>query len=233
MLKPIILIAEDDRVLAKMLETKLKKFEAQFDVIFAADGKEAIDILEKQSVALLVTDLQMPNIDGFRLLGYMNEHHPVVPCLVMSSNNPQETRSQVSEDSVHFFPKPVDADVLGRAIHRVVSREIPRGSLFGISVVSFLKMIAMEQKTCLFDIELPDGTKGRFYFHQGTLFDAVCGGLRAEAAAMALISQKKARFRFKYVPKKKIPRRIMVDLPDLIMEAKRREMGLKPVEMAG
>lgn len=232
-MKPMVLIAEDDRILTKMLETKLNKFEAYFDITFATDGKEAIDVLKKQSVALLVTDIQMPNIDGFRLLGYMSEHHPVVPCLVMSSHNPQETRSQVSEDSVHFFPKPVDAEVLGRAIHQVVSRDIPRGALFGISVVSFLKMIAMEKKTCLFDIVRPDGKKGRFYFHQGTLFDAVCGDLKNEAAAMALISLKQATFRFKYVPKKKIPRRIMMDLPDLIIEAKRREMGLTPMKMTG
>ncbi|MFH1981487.1 MAG: response regulator [Pseudomonadota bacterium] len=231
-MKHTVLIAEDDRILSRVLKTKFKKYKDRFEVLFALDGQEAIGIMGKKPVSLLVTDIQMPNIDGLKLLAYMGEHHPVVPCLVMSSHNPEKARERVSDDSVSFFPKPVDVDVLAGVIMQVLERDIPRGSLYGISVTGFLQMIAMEQKTCLFDIERPDGQRGRFYFDGGVLFNAVCGDLRKEEAAMALISTTEGRYRFRYVPNKVIPRQIKTDLFQLIMEAKRRELGLSPIQIA-
>lgn len=229
---PTVLIAEDDRILTRVLEKKFAGQADRFEAVFAEDGQAAIDVLRQRTVSMLVTDLQMPRIDGFRLLAHMNEHHPVVPCLVMSARRPDPAAADATEDAIHYFSKPVNPDVLIQAICQVLERDIPKGALHGISVVSFLQMIAMEKKTCLFDITFHDGDTGRLYFKQGVLFDAVYGGLRREAAALALISTREARFRFRFVPRKTPPRRIAADLMPLIMEAKRREMGLPPMKVA-
>jgi hypothetical protein len=151
----------------------------------------------------------------------------------MTAYKTTEMKDRIQDDIIYFFNKPLDADKLGIAIIQVLERDIPSGVLYGISVVRFLEMIEMEKKTCLFEVKLPDKEKGLFYFNNGVLSDVVCGDLKSEEAAMQLISMERAKFRFKYFPKKKkITKRIKMDLSSLIKEARRREMGLTPKELA-
>ncbi|MFC1516718.1 response regulator, partial [Thermodesulfobacteriota bacterium] len=67
-----VLIAEDDLKLQKFLEIQMKKYKDQFEVLFANNGEEAIEILKQKYISLLVTDIQMPKMDGMALLGYIN-----------------------------------------------------------------------------------------------------------------------------------------------------------------
>lgn len=227
-----VLIAEDDLVYSKLLVSKLKEYGSRFEVISAKDGKEAIEILRQKTISLLVTDIQMPKIDGFKLLAHMNDVYPAIPCFVMTAYRPQETKEKVREEIIRFFHKPLNAEKLGQAIVEVLERDIPLGALRGISVVRFLEMIEMGQKTCLFEVTLPGKEVGLFYFDTGVLYDVVCGDLHGEEAAMAFMTMERAKFKFKYFPRKKIAKRMKADLSTLIREAKRREIGLKPKNFA-
>ena len=225
-----ILIAEDDPILSKRLVTILGKHSDIFEVISTKDGKEAIDVLKQMPVSLLITDIQMPKIDGLELLAYVNEHHPAIPCFVMTAYGTPEMRKRLSKDILRFFNKPVDINELAQVIIQTLKRDIPLGSMHGISVVSFLQMIAMEQKTCLFEVNVPEKKKGILYFEKGILCDAVCGELKGDEAAFAIITKQRASFRFKYFPQKKIAKRIKLNLADLIDEALRREEKLTETE---
>ena len=225
-----ILIAEDDPILSKRLVTILGKHSDIFEVISTKDGKEAIDVLKQMPVSLLITDIQMPKIDGLELLAYVNEHHPAIPCFVMTAYGTPEMRKRLSKDILRFFNKPVEIDELAQVIIQTLKRDIPLGSMHGISVVSFLQMIAMEQKTCLFEVSVPEKEKGILYFEKGILCDAVCGELKGDEAAFAIITKQRASFRFKYFPQKKIAKRIKLNLADLIDEALRREEELTETE---
>jgi len=220
-----VLIAEDDLIFLKMLTTALRKYRDKFKFVSAKNGEDAIEILRQKSISLLVTDIQMPKIDGFKLLAHVNEYHPIIPCFVMTAYGSQETMENIPDDTIYFFCKPLDPDELGRAIIQVLERDIPRGRLYGITVVRFLRMIEMAQKTCLFEVRLPNKKKGLFYFDNGVLNDAVCGNLKGEEAARELITMERAKFRFKYLPNEKFPKRIKMDLSSLLTEAMRRELG--------
>ena len=65
-----ILIVDDSSMLINYLESSLAKYEDKFNFIFAKDGMEAIEIIKEKDISLLVTDLQMPRIDGLGLLAY-------------------------------------------------------------------------------------------------------------------------------------------------------------------
>ncbi len=218
-----VLIAEDDRILLKTLTNAFKKYEDKFEVICTNDGQEAIEILKQKQVSLLVTDIQMPNVDGLGLLAYVSENHPAVTCFVMTAYDTPEIKKKLPKDILHFFPKPFQPDELGQAIIQALEQDIPHGSMYGISVVSFLHMIKMEQKTCLFEIDSPTQGKGVLYFEKGVLWDAVCGDSKGEEAALKIITKESAKFSFKHFPEKKITKRIQTDLTHLIEEATRRE----------
>ena len=82
----IVLIAEDDRILSARLTTYMGKYDDQLDVIAVDNGKKALEVLKRRQISLLITDIQMPEMDGLELLAYINLHHPVLPCFVMTAH---------------------------------------------------------------------------------------------------------------------------------------------------
>jgi CheY-like chemotaxis protein/predicted regulator of Ras-like GTPase activity (Roadblock/LC7/MglB family) len=218
-----IMIVEDNPVLLKILQSGMRKYENRFVTLTAKDGEEAIEILENEPISLLVTDLQMPKVDGLTLLAYMNEHHPEIPCVVMSAHGTPQIREKIARDVLRFIEKPFEIEELVESILPALENEQPGGTLNGISIANFLQMVHMEQKTCLLEIEIPDGRTGYFYFEEGVLFDAVFDNLQGEEAALALIPNEKAKIRFKNLAKgtKKVTRRIGKDLMPLLMDAMR------------
>ena len=214
-----VLIVEDNPVLLKILQTGLRKYSDRFEAVTARDGEEAINILSTEAISLLVTDIQMPRVDGLTLLAYMNDHHPEIPCVVMSAHGTPQIKERISRDVLHFIEKPFEIEELVETILPALSQDEPAGTLNGISIANFLQMIHMEQKTCLLEIETPDERKGYFYFEEGVLFDAVYEELNGEEAALAIIPQERAKIRFKNLAKgkKKVSRRIEKGLMVLLM----------------
>jgi CheY-like chemotaxis protein len=215
-----VLIAEDDKILLKILTTIMGKFGDKFSVIPVRDGKEAIEVLKQEPVSVLVTDLQMPRVDGLNLLAYVREHHPDLPCFVMSAHGTPQMRAKLPKDLLRFFHKPFDIDDLGQAIIETLERDDTRHGLQRIALESFLDMIEMEQASCVFEIKAPDKDKGVLCFKDGVLFDAEYGDLKGDAAAVELISMKKATFGFKFFSQEGLVRSVKKDLGQLLQEAR-------------
>lgn len=218
-----ILIAEDDVKLQSFFRMYFEKHKDRFEVIYANNGLEAIDVLNEKYVSLVITDILMPKLDGMALLAYINNKYPHIPCIVVTAHPPEGIDEKLSDDRlIRVFQKPFKLADLTEAIQQVLEQDIPDGTLKGISVASFLQMIRLEEKTCLFEVNSPGMGKGFFYFYRGDLYDAVCGDLRGDEAAYKLIIMEKAEISFRNLPKKKIARRIDKELTGLIMEAARR-----------
>jgi CheY-like chemotaxis protein len=200
-----------------------EKHKDTFEVIFAGDGEEAIEVLNQKYISLVITDIVMPRLDGIGLLAYVNNKFPHIPCIVVSAHPPKGLEQRISGDNlVRVFQKPFRLTELTEAILQSLGQDVPGGTLKGISVASFLQMIKLEEKTCLFEVLSPSKGKGFFYFNQGELYDAVYNELKGEEAALKLIVMQKAEIRFRSLPRKKIARRITKELTGLIMEAARR-----------
>jgi len=214
-----VLIAEDDRIHLMRLTNILGKYSDKFEVIPAKDGQEAMDVLQKQPVSVLVTDIQMPRVDGLVLLAYVSANHPHIPCFVMSAYGTPQMKAKLPKDLLQFFPKPFEIEDLARAIIDVLVRDEDREGLQAISVESFLHMINMERSSCVFEIKPPAQPAGLLYFEKGELYDAEYGDLNGEAAALELIPTKNASFGFKFYPDKPVAKRIFTDLNQLIRKA--------------
>ena len=218
-----VLIVEDSPDLLKTLKMGMEKYSDKFETIAARDGAEAIAVLKKIDISLLVTDLQMPRIDGLSLLAFMKKKHPGIPCIVMSAHATAKIREKIQKNVLRFIEKPFQLDDLVKVIIPALGRDAPGGSLDGISIANFMQMIEMEQQTCIFEVGSAEEGKGSFYFEEGVLFDAVYGDMKGLKAALKLIPLEDVKIRFKNFPKgaKKIPRRIKEELMSVIMEAMR------------
>ena len=216
-----VLIVDDSVMLINYLEESFQQYQDRFLMITANDGLEAIEILKNNSISLLITDLQMPKIDGLGLLAYTNKYYPKIPCIVMSAHGTPKIIKTIQRDILQFIEKPFTAKELAKTIMSALNRDSLDGSLSGISVITFLQMVEMEQKTCLCEVESPGNIKGFFYFQGGELFHAVYGDLKGEAAAIKMINLKNPTINFRRPPQRKIVRAIKRQLTGLILEASR------------
>lgn len=82
MRKENILIVDDSLEMLEVLRRQLKSL--NFYVFQASNVNDAIEILKATSIDLLITDLQMPGIDGMQLVKYASEHFPNIPTLVIT-----------------------------------------------------------------------------------------------------------------------------------------------------
>jgi CheY-like chemotaxis protein len=162
----------------------------------------------------------MPVMDGFELLAYITSNLPAVPVIVMSAYATSETEKKLRKmGTLRLLEKPMDFDEIAQCIISSLEMTYYKGSLVGISVGSFAQLIEMENKTCLLEIITHDQSKGYLYFDQGVLFDAVCGDLKGEEAAIQIITWDQVEIKFKDIPKKNIFQRIEKGLMTLIMNA--------------
>jgi YesN/AraC family two-component response regulator len=218
-----VLIAEDDRIHLKRMTKVLGKYNDQFEVVQAVDGQEAIDILKAQPVSVLVTDIQMPRVDGLVLLAYVSEHHPKLPCMVITAYGTPQMKAMLPKGLLRFFHKPFIIEDLARAVIDILGQNVRDEAFHGISLESFLHIIEMEQISCMLEIESSAKTPGVMFFKDGILYDAECDNLKGEPAALKLIPQKIETFRFKVLPVKDAVRQIQPSLTELFHKALTKE----------
>ncbi len=216
-----VLIAEDDPILRKRMETILGRHQNRFEVVAAADGQEAIDVLSSTPVSLLITDIQMPRVDGLQLLAHVHAHHPRLPCFVMTAFGSLGMHARLPEDLLRFYDKPVDVHEMVDDIVAVLDNPIDAGETGGISVLHFLQIIRMEKISCVFEIKPPGEDPGQLFFEKGELFDARANELEGEAAALELIKSPIATYRLAFHQHESVERHIQKDLDTLIQEAGR------------
>src|SRR5512140_824002 len=92
-----VLIVDDEKSFLLSLLQGLDAYAAEFNALTANNGKAAIEVLRTSTPDLVVTDLKMPEMDGFGLLAYMSKMHPDIPVIVMSAYCTPEIRSRLKD----------------------------------------------------------------------------------------------------------------------------------------
>jgi DNA-binding response OmpR family regulator len=99
-----ILVIEDEKAMAHALEIKL--IHSGFEVRIAANGEEGLAMLEKEDFSLVLLDLIMPKLDGFKILEKMKNSGSKIPIIVMSNLSQAQDETRVRElGAAEFFIK--------------------------------------------------------------------------------------------------------------------------------
>jgi len=102
-----ILVAEDDANTRKLLCAILEA--DGYKAIAASDGEEALDILDKQHVDLIVADIMMPNMDGFELTERLRGSNYNLPILMVTARQTPEDKQQgFIAGTDDYMTKPID-----------------------------------------------------------------------------------------------------------------------------
>jgi CheY-like chemotaxis protein len=221
MVKNVLVVDDDQELLLSLLEG-LEKYGETFSVQLAGDGQIAVEKLKENAISLVVTDLKMPNMDGFGLLAHIMEQYPEIPVIVITAySTPRMEKLAREGGAVGYIEKPFMVDSLARKIMTTLRKETEGGTLHGVSSGIFLQLIEMEQKTCT--IRLTDKSsekQGVLFFRDGELLDAKCDNMQGEFAAYEIFSWDETEISIQNscsLKKKKINR----DLQAILLEAMR------------
>jgi DNA-binding NtrC family response regulator len=116
-----ILVAEDDDGVRQLVLTALRR--AGFDTLAAADGREAMVLLEADHpvVDALVSDVNMPGIGGLELLALARDARPKLAVILASGTNRWELPPDRIQDGVTLLEKPFTVAQLIQAIEQALA----------------------------------------------------------------------------------------------------------------
>ena len=110
-----ILIVEDSETMRSLLAAALEELEAPVKVTEAASGFEALRLLPRQDFDLVVTDINMPDINGLELLSFVrsNERFRSIPVVIVSTEGSERDRDKGLELGADaYLVKPFEPDAL-------------------------------------------------------------------------------------------------------------------------
>jgi len=100
-----ILVVDDETVDQELAERCLQSIDG-LEVLFASDGEEALETIEREHVDLILTDLRMPGIDGLELVERLSAEHPLIPVMLMTSQgNEQIAVRALQAGAASYVPK--------------------------------------------------------------------------------------------------------------------------------
>ena len=117
-----VLVVDDEANMRRVLEIMLKQLGHR--VLVAADGGQALAVLEREKVDLVLTDLRMPVADGIELLRGMAARSVTAPAIVMTAQGSIASAVEAMKlGAQDYLLRPFDMEVLELSIERVLSRE--------------------------------------------------------------------------------------------------------------
>jgi nitrogen regulation protein NR(I) len=134
-----VLVVDDEVNLRKVLSATLKR--EGFETLTASHGDEALEILTKHTVDLVLTDLRMPGMDGLTLLKHVLDRHSGIPVVILTAHGTVDVAVEAMKlGAFDFLSKPFDQDELKLVLHKAsataqLSKAEPepgQGSRFGL-----------------------------------------------------------------------------------------------------
>jgi len=119
-----ILIVEDDGDLAEIISCNLTG--AGYAVVTAADGLHALQAFEAAEPRLVVLDLMLPTISGFRLIQLFKKLRPGVPVIVATALHFEEAEDAVRAGADDFVTKPFEPSVIVGKVNHFLDPAAPR-----------------------------------------------------------------------------------------------------------
>jgi CheY-like chemotaxis protein len=166
----VVALVVDDSGTDRRLAGRLLEKNSEWQVIYASDGKDALEQVELHVPDLVLTDLQMPEMNGLELVSAMQDEYPLIPVVLMTAEGSEEIAVEALQTgAASYVPKNVLAENLietlesvfaatrqernhSRLMHRISRNDIGFVlendlSLFP-SVISFLQRTIVSLRFC-------------------------------------------------------------------------------------
>ncbi len=122
---PRVLIVEDSATMRSLLASSLEELGGELEVCEAASGFEALRILPRDAFDLIVTDINMPDINGLELVSFVksNASYRAIPLIIISTEGSERDRAKGLELGADaYLVKPFEPEALLRVVRELLGK---------------------------------------------------------------------------------------------------------------
>ncbi len=173
-----ILIVDEEEHLLWALERNLFPDRQDVEVHTAVSGEEGLEILQKESIDLLISDIKMPgDVDGFQLILRAKEMVPDARVMIITAFGTNRIQNFAERIGIsHYIEKPFTVDELRSAIREILDeKEGFQGVLSDLELTDIIQMLCLAKRTALLHLKHRDH-RGRIVFDGGEVVHAEFDG---------------------------------------------------------
>jgi DNA-binding response OmpR family regulator len=226
LIRKTILIVDDDETILNVLERELRK--SGFAVLKAVNGKEALEVVSRHPVDIIVSDISMPEMDGLAFCERIRQNPELVdvPFIFLTVHDGEEERIRgLRSGADEYLVKPFKAsdlitrlEILYDRILQMRSAGRLTGNLRDITLCDLLQLFEMTRKRGVLHVAASTG-KGTLAVTDGALMDAAWNDLEGEDAVFEMFTLSDGSFRFQ--PKDVLSGNIAQPIGFVLMETAR------------
>jgi HD-like signal output (HDOD) protein len=117
-MKKTILFVDDEANIISGLKRMLRGMQDDWDLLFALGGEEALDVIAKNHVDVVVSDMRMPGMDGAELLSIVMERYPDIVRIILSGHSDKGMILRSVGSAHQYLAKPCSTETLKDTIKR-------------------------------------------------------------------------------------------------------------------
>ncbi len=124
-MNPAILLVDDEKSVCSALKRTFRN--SKFNVFEANNGKQALDVLQKNTIDVVLSDQRMPGMSGTQLLTIVKNRYPSVGRIILSGQSDvNDLTDAINEANIYkFLPKPWNDQYLLETVNNAIPKKIP------------------------------------------------------------------------------------------------------------
>ncbi len=193
--KKILLVDDEPGMLEPMAQYLSYELQGH-EVLTAHDGQMALDILSREKIALVVSDIKMPKVSGLELLAEIQSHYPQTSVILMSAYGNHQIRDELKKDSfLRFISKPFSVAELKDLIVEFFAKDESgfQGVLKNIQLNDIIQMCCLSITDMA--IQVWKGSEsGVVYIKNGEIVHATFGDTVGEEAFYQIVAWESGHF---------------------------------------
>ncbi len=217
-----VLVVDDEENLNWSIVTSLRREQ------YAADGALTAEDARRRIVDIpydcVISDIQMPGIDGFQLLSWVREQRPAPRVIMMTAFGSPSVRQEALRNGVSaYLEKPFDLGALKRELRKAL--ETPAQAPSTYDIIEITQVINLARRDVAVQAQVND-QMGTLVFERGELIAAQLGALRGEQAFFAMCASP-AQLATPAPAPERVERNVLQPVSSLIFDALlKRDTGL-------
>jgi len=212
-----VLVVDNDQAMLHSLTSLLQSQGGFLNVLSATHGSQALTILRKMPIRIVITAIRVPEVDGFELVTRLAREYPATKVIVMTSEAIPLLRARIKQfPSAVYLDQTHDLSMLNKRVFTELQIDYG-GQVRGINLSSFLQMMALETRSCTLKISSKDQV-GFLWLEQGELIAAKNAETCGKEAALQILAWKNVFIDIDYAPRR-VKREIFMPMMMLILES--------------
>jgi CheY-like chemotaxis protein len=190
-----VLIVDDEETLTWSMAKSLSRDRDKYEIEIANNGKEALIVLSKMPIDLVISDIRMPDINGLDLLVQIKRDYPETKVIIMTAYGSSDVQKKASKrGSLYYIEKPFEINEIRKLILDLIKEKRGfEGQLFDLQLTDIIQMNCLGRVTTSLVITR-DNHRGAIYFKDGEIVHAECDDSAGEEAFYSILGWQEGKF---------------------------------------